>query len=275
MPRLDCGDWTLAYDVSGEQDAPAALLLHDIPDDRRVWRDLARNMGEDFCTIVPDLRGFGESGAPSDLDTSPELDQYAGDLAALLSAEGIETCTVVVGSGFGAEVALQLALSSPERIEFLVLSGANPVSDHPTYDGPLRAREALLAEQGGLARRFGMARAANRATEHLTRAYIRSSIRGRYKHVEAAAFASAHEARASRNAALLTQLSSLTVPTLIVTGENDPLLPAAHLLAKTLPNGRLVTLSRCGHGAPFVAPRDFEAALGAFLGDVRTTEVHA
>ena len=59
MAELERGGWTLAYEVAGAGDAPAALLLHDIPDDRRVWQALATDMVEDFRTIAPDLRGLG------------------------------------------------------------------------------------------------------------------------------------------------------------------------------------------------------------------------
>ena len=51
--------WTPARDADGPADAPAALLLHDLTGDRRVWRALANAMSGDFRVIAPDLRGFG------------------------------------------------------------------------------------------------------------------------------------------------------------------------------------------------------------------------
>ena len=116
-----------------------------------------------------------------------------------------------------------------------------------------------------------MGRAAVSAAGALEAPYLRASVRERYRGLHAEAFAAAHAARAARRD-LLPQLASLAVPALVVAGENDPLWPAARLLAETLPRGRLVTLGGCGRGAPFVAPRAFEVALGAFLGDVRASE---
>ena len=267
MAEINRGAWTLAYDVAGAPEAPAALLLHDLPDDRRVWRALATDMVEEFRTIAPDLRGFGESGRPVDGGAPPSMRDYTADLSALLDAEGVGACAVI-GAGFGAEVALELALDSPGRVDLIVLSGAIPVDEHPSYDDGLVSHQARLGERGRLAGRFGMGRAGANAAEGHTGEYLRASVRERYRGIDAEAFADAQGARSGREA-LLPRLASLAVPALVVAGEYDPLLPAAQLLADTLPNGRLVTLDGCGRGAPFVAPRAFEGALGAFLGDVR------
>ena len=256
--------------MAGPAQAPTALLLHDIPDDRRAWRALVTDMAEDFRTIAPDLRGFGESGLPPAPPSPPTMRDYAADLAALLDAEGVAHCAVI-GAGFGAEVALELALDAPERVELLVLSGAVPTADHPSYDEALIASERRRAELGRLAGRFGMGRVAASAAQRYSGDHLRTSVRERYRGIDADAFASAHDARA-RSGDLLSRVATLAAPALVVAGEDDPDGPAARLLADTLPSGRLVTLGGCGRGAPFVAPRAFEAALGAFLGDVRAAE---
>ena len=250
-----------------------ALLLHDSPDDRRVWTALATDMVEDFRTIAPDLRGFGESGRPPDPEGSPAMGDYADDLIALLDGEGVDTFAVI-GAGFGAEVALELALGAPERVDLVVLSGALPATDHPSYTEELRAHQQQVVERARLAGRFGMGRAGVSAAAGLGETYLRDSTRQRYGRVDADAYAAAHAACASRED-LLTRLASLSVPALVVAGEEDPLLPAAKLLADTLPRGRLHTIEGCGRGAPFVAPRAFEGALGAFFGDVRAGDTQA
>lgn len=272
MPELNRGDWTLAYDVAGAAEAPVALLLHDSADDRRAWRALAMDMVEDFRTIAPDLRGFGESGWPPAPGAAPAIGDYADDLIALLDGEGVNTFAVI-GAGFGAEVALELALGAPARVNLVVLSGALPAAEHPSYTEELRAYQRQVAERARLAGRFGMRRAGVDAATAVEGTYLRDSTRRRYGRVDADAFAAAHEACAGRGD-LLARLGSLPVPALVVAGERDPLLPAARLLAETLPRGRLHTIEGCGRGAPFVAPRAFEGALGAFFGDVRAGDAH-
>ncbi len=210
MPEIDRGAWTLAYDVAGAPEAPAALLLHDIPDDRRVWRALATDMVDEFRTIAPDLRGFGESARPVDGGAPPAMRDYTADLAALLDAEGVGACAVI-GAGFGAEVALELALDSPGRVDLLVLSGAIPVDEHPSYDEDLRGHQARLGERGRLAGRFGMGRVGVNAAEGHTGEYLRASVREHYRGIDAEAFADAHQARAGREA-LLPRLGAPAVP---------------------------------------------------------------
>ncbi len=267
MPELVRGSWTLACDATGRADAPAALLLHDIPDDRRVWRVLASDMAEDFRVLAPDLRGLGQSGWPAEAASPPTMRDYVSDLVALLDAENVGGAAVI-GAGFGADVALQLALDAPARVDLIVLTGATPPSGHPSYDAERRSSQVLRREQGRLAARFGIARAAASVAAPLAEDHLRAAARARYGAVNADAFAAACEARAARGNDP-ARLAALTVPALIVAGADDPALPAARLLADALPNGRLVTLDGCGRGAPFVAPRAFEGALGAFLGDVR------
>ncbi len=266
MPELERDGWTLSYALSGPVDAPPALLLHDLDADRRAWHALAGDMGDDFRIVALDLRGFGESGRPPEA-AAPSMRDYADDVVALLDALAIERCAVI-GAGFGAEVALEIAAGDPSRTQMLVLSGASPSPDHPAYDDHLRGREQERGALGRAAARFGSRRAAAIAAEPFRDAGVREAIRARYRHFDAEGFAEAVAARAAREDAL-PRLASLSVPVLVVTGEGDPLRSAAELLARTLPAARLVTIPGCGAGAPFVAPRAFEAALGSFFGDVR------
>ncbi len=266
MPELERDGWTLSYALSGPLDAPPALLLHDVDADRRAWHALAGDMSDDFRIVAPDLRGFGESGWPTG-GAAPAMRDYAEDVVALLDALTIDRCAVI-GAGFGAEVALEIAAADPRRAQMLVLSGATPAPDHAAYDDHVREREQERGALGSAAARFGIRRAAAIAAEPFRDAGVREAIRARYRHVDAEGFAAAVVARAARGDAL-PRLAGLPVPVLVVTGDNDPLRSAAELLAQTLPTARLVTIPGCGAGAPFVAPRAFEAALGSFFGDVR------
>ena len=265
MPEFERDGWTLSYALSGPADAPAALLLHDLDGDRRTWHALAADMGGDFRIVAADLRGFGESGQPE--VGSPALRDYADDLVALLDALEVERCAVI-GAGFGAEVALELATADPERVEMLVLSGASPWPADDDVDDAFGAREQARSEMGRVAGRFGMGRAGAIAAEPLRDREIRAAMRARYRHVAAEGLAAAIAARGASSADG-AGLAALAVPALVVVGEDDPLRSAAERLAGTLPVARLVTIAGCGAGAPFVAPRAFEAALGAFFGDVR------
>ena len=100
---------------SGDQDAPAAILLHGFPDSSAVWDRLTPLLIDaGYRVIAPDLRGFGETDMP------PRLEDYdislgaAVDVIAILDALGVSRAHLV-GHDFGAPVAWMLAAQKPER----------------------------------------------------------------------------------------------------------------------------------------------------------------
>ena len=105
----------LAYDLSG--DGPPVVLLHAGIVDRRMWDDVVPMLADSFRVLRYDARGFGESSrAPS----AP----FArwDDLFAVMDAAGIQQAHLV-GVSQGAETALDAALTAPERVDHLVMSG--------------------------------------------------------------------------------------------------------------------------------------------------------
>jgi pimeloyl-ACP methyl ester carboxylesterase len=94
-------------------DGPPLVLLHGWPQHGAVWDPLIEDLARDHRVLVPDLRGFGRSQAPSG-----RYDKHAmaADVLALLDAEGIEKATIV-GHDWGGWIAWLLALEHPERVE--------------------------------------------------------------------------------------------------------------------------------------------------------------
>ena len=89
---------SLAVRIEGE--GPAVLLLHGFPDRADLWRHQIEALKSDFTVIAPDLRGFGDSDKPDDVDAY-RVGKSVGDVVAILDELGIEK-THVVGHDFGA-----------------------------------------------------------------------------------------------------------------------------------------------------------------------------
>lgn len=107
----------IAYTTSGPADGPPVLLLHGWPDAARAWTPVAARLAESgFRTIVPDLRGHGQTRflSPGILRdaSAAALAQDAIDLAGALGVEHFD----VVGHDWGARAAYTLAALFPERI---------------------------------------------------------------------------------------------------------------------------------------------------------------
>jgi pimeloyl-ACP methyl ester carboxylesterase len=113
------------FDVSGE--GRPVLLLHGFPDTGRLWRhQVAALTAAGYRTVVPDLRGYGRSDRPADVDAYG-LVSIASDAAAVLDAAGIERAHVV-GHDWGAAVAWILATLFPDRVDHLAVLAVG----HPT-----------------------------------------------------------------------------------------------------------------------------------------------
>ena len=124
--RIAVGDTTLA--VIDEGTGPPVLLLHGFPDSAHTWRHQIAALGAaGYRTIVPDMRGFGESDMPTDV-AAYRISTIARDAVGLLDALGIER-SHVVGHDWGALTAWLVAALFPQRVERLaVLAVAHPAT---------------------------------------------------------------------------------------------------------------------------------------------------
>jgi haloacetate dehalogenase len=101
---------------------PPLLLLHGYPQTHLMWRKLAPRFAAEFTTVVPDLRGYGDSSKPP---AGPDHAAYAKralaqDQVETMRALGFERFSVA-GHDRGARVAHRLALDHPDRIARVAL----------------------------------------------------------------------------------------------------------------------------------------------------------
>jgi pimeloyl-ACP methyl ester carboxylesterase len=113
----------LAYDRRGS--GPAVVLLHGWPGDRHDWRSVVTHLGDGFETVVPDLRGFGESDKPLGDPAGYGAPGQAASVLGLIDELGL-VAPVIAGYDVGSRTAQQLARSAPERIRALVVAPPLP-----------------------------------------------------------------------------------------------------------------------------------------------------
>ena len=124
--------------VRDEGEGQPVLLLHGFPDSSRLWREQIPALNAaGLRTVAPDLRGFGESDRPQDVEAY-SVGRSIGDIVAVLNGLGIERAHVV-GHDWGAGVAWALALFVPDRVDKLVVMSVG----HPAMFArpPLAQRE--------------------------------------------------------------------------------------------------------------------------------------
>ncbi|MGZ4217773.1 MAG: alpha/beta fold hydrolase [Solirubrobacteraceae bacterium] len=124
--RVDVGGVGIEYEVTGE--GRPVVLIHGFPDSGRLWRHQVPALVEaGYQTIVPDLRGYGRSDRPANVEAY-SLAALAGDVLAVMGDAGVDSAHVV-GHDWGAAVAWGLGALAGDHVDHLVaLSVGHPAT---------------------------------------------------------------------------------------------------------------------------------------------------
>jgi pimeloyl-ACP methyl ester carboxylesterase len=118
-PRLDTHVW-----VAGTPDKPAVVLLHGNASSAVFFDRVQAELGERYCVLAPDMRGFGGSEAKP-VDASRAMRDFSDDIAELLTSKelglGEDAKVHLVGWSAGGNVAMQLAIDHGARVASLTL----------------------------------------------------------------------------------------------------------------------------------------------------------
>jgi pimeloyl-ACP methyl ester carboxylesterase len=230
------------YMEAGRVDLAPVLLLHGIGANSLHWRYQLAGLADRFRLIAWNAPGYLLSDSLR--AETPSCRDYADALDDLLSALGIDRFDIVANS-FGTRVAQCFAYYRPGRIGRAVFSGTSiPQGTSPEERARSVEARARMIERGGYG--FGDRAAAllGSAATADTLALVQQTLRA----TNPAGFMQA--ARFIAEAEMPTLAAGLTMPLLMVQGEEDSVAPAARnaeLLAAALPHARLVMLARCGH----------------------------
>lgn len=120
LENFEGPDCRVAYRSLGA--GPPLVLLHGFPQTHVMWRAVAPALASRFSLILPDLRGYGDSGKPeTDAEHTPYSKRaMAGDILALMSALGHDRFDLA-GHDRGGRVAHRLALDAPDRVKRLAV----------------------------------------------------------------------------------------------------------------------------------------------------------
>lgn len=152
MTRVNVDGVGIEYEVTGE--GRPVLLLHGFPDSGRLWRNQVPVLASaGFQVVVPDLRGYGRSDKPTEVEAY-SLPLLAGDVMAVLADVGVARAHVV-GHDWGAALAWVLASLAPDNVDHLVaLSVGNPLTFRRTVEQLEKSWYMLLFQFPGIAERW-------------------------------------------------------------------------------------------------------------------------
>jgi len=266
VPQVTAGDGVeIAYQVWGRATGSPVLLVQGLGVDSRGWALQRGSFGRRHRCIALDNRGTGASGCP---EGPYDLLQMAEDAIAVLDAEGIDGAHVV-GASMGGVIAQIIGVLHPERTRSLTL--ACTACRHHGW------RRELLAEWAEVVQERGMSALSDDGLRWLVGPRIQARF-GLWLNLLARivmqtppeAFAAQVGAILAASDELRDELSSVRVPTLVITGTQDSLTPVgdAEELAEEIPGARLVLLSGAAHGLMAEAPNAFNDAVLSFLAEI-------
>jgi len=255
---------------------PVLLLIHGMAGSSVTWKHVLPVLAKRFTVVAPDLLGHGESGKPRRGEYS--LGAHANFLRDLLNVLGHDRATFV-GQSLGGGVAMQMAYQFPERCERLVLvsSGGlglevNLVLRALTLPGAEYVFPAVcfpaLRDAGNWLATWGYAlgvRAAP-AIEEVWRSYASladaDTRQAFFRTLHAVIDVSGQAVSAIDRLYLTSQ-----VPTLIIWGGKDPIIPVSHAADahRAMPGSRLAIFDDVGHFPHCEDPEHFVDTLEAFI----------
>jgi pimeloyl-ACP methyl ester carboxylesterase len=271
----------VAFRTAGS--GPVILLVHGITSTSATWERVLPALAQDFTVVAPDLLGHGHSAKPRG-DYS--LGAYASGIRDLLVALGHSRATFV-GHSLGGGVVMQMAYQFPELCERLVLvdSGGLGSDVHPLLRAaalpgaelvlPLIANRHVL-EAGRAVQRF-LHRAGVRIStdiQEMARGHASladNDTRLAFLHTLRAII----DPRGQRVSALDRLYLAENVPSLIVWGERDPIIPVAHgrRAHELIPASRLVVIPGAGHFPHVDDPEAFLDALRHFIATTQPAQL--
>jgi len=265
MPRAPVNGIEVNYREKGE--GYPVFLLHGYTGNLRNWALQVPVLSREYRMVSIDHRGHGDSDKP----TRPEdysLELMAEDANALLEHLGIEEC-YLVGHSMGGAIAQTLVLAHPEKVRALVLM--DTWSEVPRGRSiEERAHLLEIAEEEGLPAVFEEQLRANPMAEQLrAQPLLLETWRQQFLMTSPEAYIYCARSIGS-TPSWRDQLHRISVPTLVVCGEDDePFLEPCRQLHEGISGSELAMIAGAAHTPQIEKPAEFNHTLTGFLAGVQ------
>lgn len=262
MPEVRVADINIYYETHG--DGEPLVLMMGLGGGSSLWWRQVEFFSEEYRVVVYDSRGVGRSDKP---DIPYSMDMMVGDAAGLMESLGI-TSAHVYGVSMGGMVAQELALRYPKLVSSLILGATTCGGSH-----------ALMPSQEILQKLFGiMTLSRDEAVKVSTSVTFSAGFIERHprkikewliKGAESLPSPTGYKRQAEAAAGFDTydRLRQISVPTLILAGTADQLIPAenSRILASRIPSAELVLFDGAGHGYLWEAEEEANRTVWDFL----------
>ncbi len=256
MPRANIEDLRLHYELEGLENGRVLVLSHSIGTTTEMWKHVAPKFAKHFRVLRYDTRGHGRSSVP---DGPYAIADLGKDVLALLDALDARRC-IFCGLSLGGMTGIWLGIHAPDRLEKLILANtAARIGTHESWNARVRA-----VQQGG------MASIADAVMERWFTCDFRQDspalvapVRQMFLNTSQTGYVAC--CAAIRDADFTADLHAISIPTLVITGRDDPATPPGdgRFLAENISGARYVEL-KTAHLSPIEDPDGFSAAVRGF-----------
>ena len=242
------------------------LLIHGFPLSHVLFKNQQAAFSAQYTVITVDLPGFGNSTTATAKQTEVH---YATEMLALLAHLGI-TKAAIGGHSMGGQVTLEMYRQNPDVFRAMILFDTNPAPASIVEKAEFQA-------YGKMAEKMGSASIA----PSIDAVMVTGASVAKHPELETELTAIVSSAMpagvAGGGNALATRpnykglLGSITVPTLVVVGQDDPVypLPISQALAAAIPGSTLAVIPNTNHASMFQSPYATNAAINAWIATIK------
>ncbi len=264
MPRIKSDDAEISYQVLG--DGPPLILLHPFPANHEFWLPAAQSLLTRYRLILPDLRGHGDS----DIGGGPAtMRKLAADLVRVMDDAKMDRAAFA-GVSIGGYALFEFWRRHRDRVSALVLCNTKAQADSPEARSA-RLQSATEVMEGGTEPFFEtlIPKLLGETTRNTRPDLVQGALRMMRK-MSAEDVAMVQRGMAERPDSVAT-LKMISVPTLIVTGEEDLFAGAAEaeLMRQNIPGSQVKIIPKAGHYSPWERPKEVGELLREFFDSVR------
>jgi pimeloyl-ACP methyl ester carboxylesterase len=255
MPKIKVNEIEINYEINGSGEA--VVLISGLGYPLWQWHKMVPYLAEHFQVIAFDNRGAGQTDKPAGPYTAQML---ATDTASLLDELGIEKA-VIMGHSMGGYIAQAMALDFPEKVSKLILCSTNfggprhvPVSAEAFALLTDTTIDPLTRFTNGL--KVSTAPGWVNANPDFLKEWVEWRVANPMDVAAYQAQLAIGLALISEEAAFENKLPNISVPTLILFGAHDRVVPPenAELLAKQVRGSRIAIIPDAGHFFPIEVP---------------------
>ena len=248
----------IRYLESGNSDN-TLVLIHGLGASANRWEYVIPHFEKNYRVIVPDLIGFGYSDKPL---VDYTTDFFSEFLKKFLEKLDIKN-PVLIGSSLGGQIIAEYTLNNNNAVKKLILISPSGVMKHSTPALDAYVMAALYPNQEAAKNAFEMMSGSSKNIDpKIVEGFVK---RMRLPNAKMAFMSTL---LGLKNSQILTEkLSSITVPTMVVWGELDPVIPVkyADSIVSTIKDCRFYRMDGCGHTPYVEVPETFVKIVMEFL----------